>query len=133
LKEIGGGLVDAVTLKADIHARSISDQLREEQTEFAVVRSVVRRRLEALPNTELRHRLEAFDAMLLLGEYFLDLRKGTDSVNLHCEVAARTETFIAFLRHFDEVWKNECLDRSLAERATHAIDSCVRQGTKAAA
>jgi hypothetical protein len=133
LKEIGAGLVDAVALKANIHARSVPDQLRHEQSEFATVRSVVRSTIQSLPRTEDRDDLEAFEAMLLLGEYFLDLRRGPKSADLPLEVDGRVEAFTAFLRRFDEAWKNENLDRPLAERAAHAITSCMGKKKRAAA
>jgi hypothetical protein len=133
LKEIGAGLVDAVALKADMHGRSIPDQLRHEQSEFAAVRSVVRSTIQTLPCTEDREDLEAFEAMLILGEHFLELRHGPKSADLSLEVDARVETFIAFLRRFDEAWKNEYLDRPLTERAAHAVTACMGRKNKEAA
>jgi hypothetical protein len=123
LKEIGGGLADAVGLKALTHSRSASDQLAAEQEEFAVVREVVRQRVRQTPNKDERLRLEAFDAMLCLGEYFLNLQNTTKCTDLQSEVDDRTSTFIAFLQDFDKIWKNELLSKSLVERAENAM-SC---------
>jgi hypothetical protein len=78
-------------------------------------------------------RLEAFDAMLFLGEYFLNLRNDTKSCDLPSEVNGRAEAFIAFLKHFDDVWKNQLLDKSVAERAEHALSCSLQRRDRVAA
>jgi hypothetical protein len=125
LKEIGAGLATAVNIKAAAHSRSISEQLLCEKEEFSVVRAVVREKIRQAPTTEEKAGLEAFDAMLFIGEYFLNLRNSTKSADLFGEVDVRAEAFIDFLKHFDDVWKHQLLDRSLLERAEHALASCV--------
>jgi hypothetical protein len=133
LTEIAAGLAAAVEIKAQIHARTISDQLAIENEEFSVVRQVVHQRMTRELRPAERARLEAFDCMLYLGEFLLDLRNGTETRDLPSEVHLRAEAFINFLKQFDEVWKNQLLDRPLAERAENALSSCLKRRSIAAA
>jgi hypothetical protein len=121
LKEFCAGLTEAVGIKAALHSRSLSDQLAIEKDEFSVVRALVRNEIGRASNEGEKARLEALDALLVLGEFFLNLRKSTRANDLHSEVDNRADEFIAKLIDFDEAWKNELLDRPLDERAANAL------------
>jgi hypothetical protein len=133
LKEIAAGLAAAVNIKANAHCHTISDQLSIEKEEFSVVRDVVNKKLRHEPNAEERRRLQAFDCMLFLGEFFLNLPNSTESHDLPSEVDRRAEAFISFLMKFDDVWKNQLLDRPLVERAENALSACLEKYSSAAA
>jgi hypothetical protein len=133
LNEIAAGLSAAVQIKAQAHSRTTSDQLSVEKEEFSVVRDVVRKRMRQEPNAAERARLEAFDCMLFLGEFLLNLRNSTECHDLPSDVHHRADAFITFLKQFDDVWKHQLLDRPLVERAENALSSCLIHCSSAAA